>query len=337
MMYDMIITKNNKKMKTRLFMSMAAAAVILAGCNNEETDNWAGEIRLSSGLTTQQTRSIATGLQGDQIADGIHVGFFINEATSQSPTTTYPQNLDYTANGSGSFSGTAVYYPQSGTGVNIYAYAPWKDALALDGTYVFSTKQDQSLDADYLASDLLWGQPMKQEGNGYETANPVAGTKNSVSVSFKHLLSKIQVTLIPDASSGLTADDFKGAKLEILSVKPDVSLTLANGNISVATGTPASVIAATYDDAATPTALTAAAIVVPQTFTKDTKFMKVTLATGGELFYTLPDADGDLTLESGKVYTYDITVKLTRLTVTSTIDDWSPIGQNPITGTAEMD
>lgn len=334
----MIIIKNNKKMKTRLFMSMAAAAVILAGCNNEETDNWAGEIRLSSGLTAQQTRSIATDLQGDQIADGIHVGFFINEAVQQSPTTIYPQNLDYTANGSGSFSGTAVYYPQSGNSVNIYAYAPWKDGLALNDTYAFSIRADQSEDADYLASDLLWGQPMKPAaGGGYETANPVARTKKSVSVSFKHLLSKIQVTLIPDLSSGLTAEDFKGARLEILSVLPGVSLALADGGISAATGTPAPVIAATYSKDTTPAALTAAAIVVPQTFTKGSKFMKVTLSTGGELFYTLPDADGNLTLESGKVYTYDITVKLTGLTVTSKIEDWSPIGADPIPGTAEMD
>lgn len=335
----MIIIKNNKKMKTRLFMSMAAAAVILAGCNNEETDNWAGEIRLSSGLTAQQTRSIATDLQGDQIADGIHVGFFINEAVQQSPTTIYPQNLDYTANGSGSFSGTAVYYPQSGNSVNIYAYAPWKDGLALDGTYAFSIRADQSKDVDYLASDLLWGQPMKQAagGSGYETANPVARTKHPVNVSFKHLLSKIQVTLIPDRNSGLTVEDFKGAKLEILSVLPDVSLTLADGSISAATGASAPVIAATYSKNATPAALTAAAIVVPQTFAKGAKFMKVTLATGGELFYTLPDADGNLTLESGKVYTYDITVKLTGLTVTSKIENWLPIGNDPIPGTAEMD
>lgn len=322
-------------------MTMAVAMLVFAGCSNDENemDNWNGEIRLSSGLTAQQTRSIATNLQGDEIAGGLHVGFFINEAVQQTPTTTYPQNLDYTANSGGTFTGTAVYYPQSGNDVNIYAYAPWKTGLALDGIYPFSIQADQSEDVDYLASDLLWGQPMKQAagGSGYVTANPVARTKNPVNVSFKHLLSKIQVTLIPDQSNGLTAEDFKGAKLEILSVLPGVSLTLANGGISAATGAPAPVIAATYPAAETPAALTAAAIVVPQTFTKGSKFMKVTLATGGELFYTLPDTGDDLTLESGKVYTYEITVKLTGLTVTSKIEDWLPIGSDPIPGTAEMD
>lgn len=331
-------------MKTRFLMTMAVAAMALTACNNEETDTWAGEIRLSSGLEVQQvTRSVSTGLQGNQIASGVQVGFFINEDVTSGATaaTTYTQNLEYTANGSGGFSGTTVYYPQSGKGVNIYAYAPWADNLTLNGTYAFTIQADQSKDADYLASDLLWGQPMKENPDKkgeYITANPVARTKDAVSVSFKHLLSKIHVTLKTDQTSGLTANDFKKAKLEILSVQPGVSLTLASGAISTATGTEGNVIAATYPEDKTPT-LTAAAIVVPQTFSKGTKFMKVTLATGGELYYTLPNAtsDTDLTLESGKIYKYEITVKLTGLTVTSSIEDWATIGSNPVTGTAVMD
>ena len=331
-------------MKARFLMTMAVAAMTLAACNNEETDTWAGEIRLSSGLEVQQvTRSIATNLQGNQIASDVHVGFFINEnvVSGSTATTTYTQNLDYTASGSGGFNGTAVYYPQSGNGVNIYAYAPWKTSLALNGNYAFSIKADQSKDADYLASDLLWGQPMKEGTNPgeYVIANPVAHTKDAVPVSFKHLLSKIQVELKPDNTSGLTADDFKGAKLEILSVKPEVSLTLANGTITSASGTVTNVLAATYTTTGTPSALTAAAIVVPQTFSKGAKFMQVTLATGGKLFYTLPNgsSDADLTLESGKIYNYTITVKLTGLTVTSKIKDWETIGANPVAGDAVMD
>jgi len=331
-------------MKTRVFvMGMAAAALVMTACSNDETDNWNGEIRLTSGLEVQQeTRGVSTGLQGTQIADGIHVGFFINEAVSSGATTTYTQNMDYTANGRGSFSGTAVYYPQSGNGVNIYAYAPWQTGLALDGNYAFSVQTDQSLDAGYLASDLLWGQPMKESTatpGTYTTANPVARTKNNVSVTFKHLLSKIQVTLTPDAASGLTADDFKGATLQILQVLPGTTLTLANGSISPASGNKTDITAATYGTGTTPT-LTAAAIVVPQTIAKGEQFLKVHLATGGELYYTLPsgDSDADLTLESGKIYTYDITVKLTGLKVTSTIEDWGTIGAgNPVKGDAVME
>lgn len=334
-------------MKTTLFVTMAAAAMIMAGCSSDEieVDNWNGEIRLSSGLEVQQlTRSIATGLQNTQIESGLKVGFFINEdvASGATATTAYPQNLEYTADGNGGFGygDKKVYYPQSGNGVNIYAYAPRKDALELTGTYDFAIQKDQSGNEGYLASDLLWGQPMKQTSAGsttYETANPVARTKDNVNVTFKHLLAKVQVKLIPDTDSGLNADDFKDAKLEILGVKPGVSLNLADGKINDASGDLIDVTAATYPKDGTLSAdgLTAAAIIVPQAFTSSTKFMKVTLATGGELFYTL---DQDLTLKSGYIYKYDITVKLTGLKVTSSVEPWATIGSgDPVKGDAVMD
>lgn len=330
-------------MKTKAFMAMAALALVAAACNNDDeiTDNWNGEIRLSSGLEAQQTgtRSISTDLQGTQIAENNHVGFFINEDVTSDPSTTYDQNLDYKANGEGKFNGATVYFPQSGKGVNIYAYAPYKADLELSDNYSFAVKADQSSDANYIASDLLWGQPMKadpENESSYITANPVARTKDNVNVSFSHLLSKIEVTLTP--GSGLTPDDFKGATLSIQNTKPSTTLTLANGNISEASGDATDIIAAKYGTSATPT-LTAAAIVVPQTVAKGTKFMKLHLATGGDLYYTLPNggSDNNLTLESGKIYKYTITVNLTSLTVTSSITEWVSIGGNPITGTATMD
>lgn len=313
--------------------------MVLAACNNEEKDTWAGEIRLSSGLEAGQvTRSVATDLQGAQIADGVHVGFFISEAGPAVATTTYTQNLDYTANGSGGLTGHTVYYPQSGNGVNIYAYAPWSATVtALTTAYAFNIEADQSTGEKYLASDLLWGQPMRRKGGSdpaeYVSANPIARTAETVSVSFKHMLSKIQVRLIP--ASGLLADDFKGAKLEILNVKPSVSLNLEEGSISGASGMPGAVTAVTYPNEGTPT-LTAAAIVAPQTFTKNTNFMQITLATGGELYYKLPNT-ADLELKSGKIYEYEITVKLTGLTVVSEIKDWETIGNNPVKGDAVME
>ena len=50
------IINKKLKMKAKLFMTMAAATMILAGCSNDEnevTDNWNGEIRLTSGVTVQ--------------------------------------------------------------------------------------------------------------------------------------------------------------------------------------------------------------------------------------------------------------------------------------------
>lgn len=68
--------------------------------------------------------------------------------------------------------------------------------------------------------------------------------------------------------------------------------------------------------------------------------MKVHLATGGDLYYTLPNEanDANLELKSGKIYKYEIQVDLTSLTVNTTVDDWDLIGDgNPVKGNAVME
>lgn len=66
------------------------------------------------------------------------------------------------------------------------------------------------------------------------------------------------------------------------------------------------------------------AVVVPQTITKGTAFIKVKLSNDAVFSYKIPDSS-DLTLESGKKYTYKITVNQSGLTVTSKIEPWTPV------------
>lgn len=328
-------------MKTRFLMATAAAAIVMVACNNEETDNWAGEIRLSSGLEAQQvTRSINPDLQGGQIANGIKVGFFINEDVASDPATTYPQNLSYTANGSGSFSGSPVYYPQSGNGVNIYAYAPWADGVDLNKDYEFSIQTDQSDDKNYLASDLLWGQPMKLKTDGsgdYESANPVARTKEDVNITFKHLLSKVTVTLKQGA--GIKDLDLTNAKVELLNVLPTTKLNPSEGAISGAQGDKTDI---TVMDKGTN--LSGSAVVVPQTLNQEVegkrRFIKVTLSTGGVLYsQNLEDNEGktieNIDMTAGNEYKYEITVNLTSLDIKSSITEW--VTGETVKGEAEME
>lgn len=324
-------------MKTRFLMATAAAAIVMVACNNEETDNWAGEIRLSSGLAVQQVNSTraANNIQNGQFAVGEKIDVFINEAvnTGETPTTSYTQPLVYTADGNGAMSTSAQpYYPTSGKDVNIYAYYPSGTVTSIDADaeqVEFTVVADQSSDANYKASDLMYGKPA--------LSNPVARTKENVNITFKHLLSKVTVTLKQGA--GIKDLDLTNAKVELLNVLPTTKLNPSAGTISGAQGDKTDI---TVMDKGTN--LSGSAVVVPQTLNQEVegkrRFIRVTLSTGGVLYsQNLEDNEGktieNIDMTAGNEYKYEITVNLTSLDITSSITEW--VTRKPVEGEAEME
>ena len=320
-------------MKTRFLMATAAAAIVMVACNNEETDNWAGEIRLSSGLAVQQVNSTraANNIQSGQFAAGEKIDVFINEAVNagETATTSYTQPLVYTAGGDGSMSTSPQpYYPTSGKDVNIYAYYPSGTVTSIDANadaVNFTVVADQSSDANYKVSDLMYG----------TASNPVKRIKDDVNITFKHLLSKVTVTL----KQGAGIKNLTNAKVELLNVLPTTTLTPSTGVISVADGDETDI---TVMDKGTN--LSGSAVVVPQTLNQEVegkrRFIRVTLETGGVLYsQNLTDADnepiGDIEMTAGNEYKYEITVNLTSLDIKSSITEW--VTGDPVKGDAEME
>ena len=289
-------------MKAKLFMTMAAAMMILAGCSNDEneiTDNWNGEIRLSSGVTVQQTRTNSTNVPDTQIAADEFVKVVVTQQSSDSHD--YDgYTLDFKADGNGGLSNsTSMYYPTSGMGVNIYAYHP------ADAMVSFSVQENQSADKDYYKSDLL-----------YSKAQDYARRKEAHSLTFVHKLCKVTYTL----KSGTGSPDLTDATVKWMNVAKTIGFDAATGVVATPTITATITPHATYG-----------AVIVPQTVSSGTKLLQVTLANGGVLYYT---PDTEQLFEGGKKYNYDITVNLSGLTVESTITDWTPVGK---TGDAEME
>lgn len=313
-------------------MTMAAATMILAGCSNDENepiDNWNSEIRLSSGVTVQQTR--ATGSVPDtQIAAGQEVGVFIKDVTVTSPDYAIGDNLKYTANGNGGLtlatSQNAPYYPATGADVNIWAYQPYNASASMTGNgfeFTVKTNQNNNSGKDYYDSDLLYS----------SSTSAYSRQKEAQSLGFKHLLSKVVCMLKPGAGNpGLT-----DATVEIVNAETKGTFKPSDGSFTTASSSTSNI---TMNSSITSGSYIA--VIPPQTFAKGAKFLKVTLSSangGGTFYYTIPDGDGDsdLALITGNVYTYTITVNLTGLSVTSTITPWEEIEGNKKDGTAEME
>lgn len=308
-------------MEKKLFLTMAAAAFMLASCGNEENEvkeSWNGEIRLSSSIEAQ-TRATHGLDKVLKAGESVHVWIDDSKSPNADITTeNLYKNKVLTVGNDGALSGDAMYFPQSGNTVNIYALHT-NTTLTGDefpGELTHTVAQDQKFatataGAGYQGSDLVYAKATGQER-----------TKDDISLTFTHMLSKIEVVLVKGSGvSDITSAEILNTKLKAVftpsktadfSVATDDTETIADSN-------PIAI-----DCEATPQADTNSkailneAIIVPQTLAKETAFIRI----NENLTYKLP---AEKTFEAGKKYRYIVTANLSGLNVvTSSITDWSP-------------
>ena len=297
------------------------AAFALSGCSKEgdmADNNPGSEIRLTSSVQVQSRAGTAP---DTQIANGEKVAVYVDEAAA---TQLYGNNV-LTADGDGGFSGgTAMYFPASGNNVDIYAFHT-NATLAEDFPTMsieHSVADDQT--GGYVSSDLL-----------YAVRKGVSRSTAAVDLTFYHLLAKVAVVLKPGA--GMTATDLDGALVTIESTRLKATFTPAKEDLTEYSVRSAMITPATNDKPAAitiPTATTAdfssvarygEGIIVPQPIKAGKPFIRVKLANGSILTYKL---DTYTHFETGKKYTFQITVNLTGLTATATIGDWDKVEVN---------
>ena len=338
-------------------LTLTAMLLTLTGCNSESTGQETDQPqRLLIDATVGKggaTRTVNTDLQSTSIVVGGSVGAFIYRKGTTVETAPAEDDIEnpgqtkagygYTNKKLSSISGTSRLYstaqpifPENGTGdllnVDIYVYAPYDAAYTSLTTQLFTVKDDQSKDADYIASDLLYA---KQ--TDVARANNSTGFKE-VPLTFDHKLTKLIIELEQGDGTG----SLDGATVDLINVGTTGTIDLQTGAVSInnsgsaQTGT-VKVFKYGYKknadgiETADNTCKKGAAIIYPHTAAELANAkVKITMSDGTTT-YTAKLATTNITeLDAKNSYTYKVRVSADGITFSAAISPWTEEAERPV-------
>lgn len=331
-------------MKKILLLALVAASLTACSSDSETPQAPVASkqpIMLGTGMPTM--RSNKQDLQKTELEAGTTVGVYIYFKDAQTTNTTYNygyKNIAYTVSGiQGDLTITDTdkqpYYPDVKTqNIDIYAFAPQvytgtAELSTLTAQDVFTTKADQTAEADYRASDFVWGKLADR------SAPTTAGTKQEIKMD--HMLSKVNINIA--AGDGVNFTSLSGAEIKLNGVKLEGTVNLTTGAVSLssaATNTAKTVTLTTSTSDTgkladtTTDCYTSSAVIIPQDIAAADDFIEVELSNGSVYKYK---TTATTTFAAKTKYTYDITLSVAGIQLTTTISDWTNGGTTP--GTAE--
>ncbi|MBR1880643.1 MAG: fimbrillin family protein [Prevotella sp.] len=287
--------------QNKLFLGLAtmfAVAFTFTACSSDDAETQSVQqdrtIRLTSSVERGSTRATSDPQSGTSLSTSSNLAIWaINQ--SGSAALTNGNNEQYTVNGSGNLtpktSDNTMTWPDGAT-LDFYAYAPYSSTYSYNEANDFSVATDQSTEADYLASDLVLAQAT---GKTYNANTPVA-------LPFKHLLSKLSVTINKEDGSNF---DLTNASVTITNTKIATTFkpSATDGNEDKILGTATNVSSITAVSALGE-ATTACAVLVPQTISAGTELIKI--VSGNKTL--IAKLGTNTTLESGKSYSFTVNV-----------------------------
>lgn len=330
-------------------LTLTAMLLTLTGCTSESIgQETAQSQRLLIDATVGKggaTRTVTTDLQSTSIVEGGSVGAFIyrkGETAPAAPEETSIEFADfgdskdygYTNKELSSISGTNRLYstaqpifPEKGSGdklkVDIYAYAPYNAAYTSLTEQTFTVKADQSKEADYIASDLLYA-------NKTDVARANNGTGfKVVDLTFDHKLTKLIIEL--EQGDGISSLD--GATVELINVGTTGKINLQTGTVTISNSTNAQTgtvkvfkygykTDAEGNETVDNTCKKGAAIIYPHT-AAELANAKVQITMPGAT-YTAKLATTNITqLDAKNSYTYKVRVSAEGISFSATISPWT--------------
>lgn len=265
-------------------------------------------VRIPIGISTSITRVTETAFEsGDQI--GLYV-VNRNDDGSQNdlkPSGNYVDNMRYTYSYNTWTPDETVYWKDDKTCADFYLYYPYQAAHVNENPMVFKVEADQSKVNSYKNSDVIVGSTMN-----------VAPSQTTVYIASKHVMSQVIIALKP-------GEGFTDASLAASDIKVTLNIPAVSANIDLATGK-VEPIMNSDSESLTMTPMTPykdgnvyRAIVVPQQVAQ-TNLIKVNVGGSDFLF------SKDFNFESGKSYTFNVTISKESSGLNATITGWDSDG-----------
>ena len=288
-------------MKKANILATAALATLLAACSNDSdvfnTPDYADTpIGLNVNVGPMATRA---GYEQGALTEG-SFGLYLTTEGTNSDERYNCTNREVKYDNGWTIQGGQLLWKSNDATVTYYAYLPYTGTVSDAANYAFTVQTDQSTEDNVKASDLLC--------TGQQPATP--GT--ALDITFKHALSKLNVTL----KKGSELED--GQNLTFTSVKLSNCATTTTVNLSEGTfgnttnSQTITLYAATENEQYE-------CILVPQTFAQS---LKVEITDNNGKVYTFT-SNKDLTFASGKQYTLNLTVGRDKVTTgTISADPW---------------
>lgn len=315
---------------------MMMAAALLTSCSGERTHEPATQkVQLHLAAAFQSNMRAGFGMD-TQFMPGDYIFVWISDAATD--THWYYEGVPFKVESDGSLSSDTKLFFGKREKLHIRAVrssrdtGSWKrwyesngrvsiDKVTSDPLFV---NRGQSNERDYNEADLLMA-----EVNNYT----ITGNEATLTLPFKHLLSKIEVALVPGEGFNSTVE----ATLAILNTKTQATLSgILSGNPGDYGMYPIYMTSAVTTDPSHPQFNEA--VIMPQTISAGTQFFQVELwdrSTGNTntYTYTLPS---DMKFESGKKYRFTLTINNRDAIVGAnvSVSDWDsntePINLPPI-------
>ena len=292
--------------------------LVCASCANDLPEVDDNIIRIQANVGMAATKA-ASNVQGTQFEDDEKVNIYLFEHLDASSSAVYNYGsaglVAHSADGAGGLTpdGGALYFPANGHGIDVYGIYPLTVTESTT-SFTFTVKEDQTTDANYKASDLMYAPCQSDKKKGSPVVLP-----------FAHKLSKVIVKLVQ--GNGLNTNDLNNATVQILNTYTQCSIaSLSKTGIGAITPSTQAedkkpITVGTWPSSSSEGI---AAIVIPQSVQVGTPLFQVSLTNGANYVYTIPSTDSAVTFESGTVYTYTLTVTTAAIEVTSTITNWNP-------------